>query len=156
MLIMRYDYCMIYCFHSPLGAIFYDWDGKLCRHIRLQGHDHAREHDDAVSRWLHDWFDGRTTALPPMIKPATSFQAKMRPALLSIPVGETRTYGEIAGQLGTSARAMGQALGANPLPIIIPCHRVIAAGGLGGFACGLSWKRKLLAFETGLSIAGSA
>jgi len=139
---------MIYCFHSPLGKIFYDWDGTRCRQIRLHGHDHVRtEHDDPVSHWFRHWFDGRAMALPPLIKPATPFQQKMRPALLAIPAGETRTYGEIARQLGTSARAMGQALGANPLPVIIPCHRVIAADGLGGFACGLAWKQKLLTFE---------
>jgi len=152
---MRYDYCMIYCFHSPLGSIFYDWDGKLCRHVWLQGHENIQlEQDDAVSRWLRQWFDGFAAPLPPMLEPASSFQAKMRPALLAIPVGETRSYGEIARQLGTSARAMGQALGANPLPVIIPCHRVIAADGLGGFACGLTWKAKLLDFEAGLSNAG--
>jgi methylated-DNA-[protein]-cysteine S-methyltransferase len=71
----------------------------------------------------------------------------MRKGLLEIPFGEVRTYGELARRLATSPRAMGQALGANPLPILIPCHRVIAADGLGGFACGLEWKRKLLKFE---------
>jgi len=154
---MRYDYCMIYRFHSPLGPIYYDWDGNLCRHIWLQGHEHIQhEQDDAVSRWLRRWFDGLATPLPPIIAPASSFQAIMRPALLAIPVGETRSYGELARELGTSARAMGQALGANPLPVIIPCHRVIAADGPGGFACGLRWKQKLLDFETGLPHTGSA
>jgi len=141
---------MIYCFRSPLGKISYDWDGTLCRQIRLQEHDDIdiqAEHDDPVSCWLRNWFNGRSMDLPPIIKPATSFQAKMRPALLAIPAGDVCTYGEIARQLGTSARAMGQALGANPLPIIIPCHRVIAADGLGGFTCGLTWKTKLLHFE---------
>ncbi|MDQ6996378.1 MAG: methylated-DNA--[protein]-cysteine S-methyltransferase [Mariprofundus sp.] len=148
---------MNYCLRSPLGPIFYDWNGAFCRYIRLHGHEDSQpEHDDPVSHWFQCWFDGRATALPPMIKPATSFQAKMRPALLAIPAGETRTYGEIARQLGTSARAMGQALGANPLPIIIPCHRVVAAGGLGGFACGLRWKRKLLDFENSLTAEGAA
>jgi len=157
MLNMRYDYCMIYRFHSPLGPIFYDWDGKHCLHVYLQQHDHIQtEHDDPVSHWFRLWFDGGNPVFPSMIKPATPFQAKMRPALLSIPLGETRTYGGMASQLGTSARAMGQALGANPLPIIIPCHRVIAADGLGGFACGLAWKRKLLHFENSVSLADPA
>ncbi len=139
---------MIYCFHSPLGKIFYAWNGKECLHVWLQGHDDIQaEQDDPVSQWLRDWFDGRSPALPPLIKPATPFQAKLRPALLSIPAGDVCTYGEIARQLGTSARAMGQALGANPLPVLIPCHRIIAADGLGGFACGLTWKAKLLHFE---------
>ena len=150
---MRYDYCMIYCFRSTLGPISYDWDGKQCLRIWLQEHDDIQaEQDDPVSQWLSGWFDGVTLPLPPLIKPATPFQAKMRPALLGIPVGAVRTYGEIASQLGTSARAMGQALGANPLPVLIPCHRVIAADGLGGFACGTEWKRKLLYFESGLPL----
>jgi len=49
--------------------------------------------------------------------------------------------------LGTGPRAVGRALGANPLPLLVPCHRVIAANGLGGFRCGVGWKRRLLAFE---------
>jgi len=55
----------------------------------------------------------------------------------------------LAACLGSGARAVGQALGANPLPVIIPCHRVLARDGLGGFACGLDWKCRLLNFEAG-------
>ncbi|RMG91953.1 MAG: MGMT family protein, partial [Zetaproteobacteria bacterium] len=58
-----------------------------------------------------------------------------------------RTYGEIAGDLDSSPRAVGQALGANRLPLIVPCHRILAATGLGGFSAGHAWKRKLVAFE---------
>jgi len=151
MLTMLYDYCMIYCFDSPFGTVSYDWNGKVCRHIWLQRHGETQaEQDDPVSLWLQCWFNGQAAPLPPLTPPTTAFQAKMRPALLAIPAGETRTYGEIAGQLSTSARAMGQALGANPLPLLIPCHRVVAADGIGGFACGLSWKKKLLQFEGSL------
>ena len=157
MLNMRYDYCMIYYFDSPFGTVSYDWNGKICSHIWLQEHDDRQaEHDDPVSLWLQHWFDGHAAPLPPLIPPATQFQAKMRPALLAIPAGETSTYGEIARQLGTSARAMGQALGANPLPLLIPCHRVVAADGIGGFACGLRWKKKLLQFEANLLTASTA
>jgi len=85
-----------------------------------------------------------------MAKAATSFQARLRVRLLDIPSGETRTYGELAGQLGSGARAVGQALGANPLPVLVPCHRIVAANGLGGFSCGIEWKKRLLAFECGL------
>ena len=64
----------------------------------------------------------------------SDFRRRVWQALLAIPGGETRTYGDLARQLGSSARAVGQALGDNPLPIVIPCHRVVAAdGGLGGF-----------------------
>jgi methylated-DNA-[protein]-cysteine S-methyltransferase len=63
----------------------------------------------------------------------SDFRLRVWQALLDIPVGHTRTYGELARNLGSSARAVGQALGDNPLPIVIPCHRVLAARGLGGF-----------------------
>lgn len=63
----------------------------------------------------------------------TPFQLRVWRALLSIPLGEPVTYGALARQLGTAARAVGQACGSNPVPVIVPCHRVVAAHGLGGF-----------------------
>lgn len=63
----------------------------------------------------------------------TPFQLRVWHALMNIPAGQTTTYGTLARQLGTAARAVGQACGSNPLPILIPCHRVVAAHGLGGF-----------------------
>lgn len=63
----------------------------------------------------------------------TPFQLRVWHALKAIPAGQPITYGALAKQLGTAARAVGQACGSNPLPIIIPCHRVVAASGLGGF-----------------------
>lgn len=63
----------------------------------------------------------------------TRFQLRVWHALLNIPPGRPTTYGTLARQLGTAARAVGQACGSNPLPILIPCHRVLAANGLGGF-----------------------
>jgi methylated-DNA-[protein]-cysteine S-methyltransferase len=64
----------------------------------------------------------------------TGFQKRVWQAMCAIPRGRTRTYGELAAQLGGEARAVGQACGDNRLPIVIPCHRVVAAGGIGGFA----------------------
>jgi len=63
----------------------------------------------------------------------TPFQLRVWQALRAIPAGQPTTYGALAKQLGTAARAVGQACGSNPLPILIPCHRVVAANGLGGF-----------------------
>jgi methylated-DNA-[protein]-cysteine S-methyltransferase len=63
----------------------------------------------------------------------TPFQLRVWHALMAIPPGHPTTYGTLANRLGTAARAVGQACGANPLPILIPCHRVVAAYGLGGF-----------------------
>jgi methylated-DNA-[protein]-cysteine S-methyltransferase len=77
---------------------------------------------------------------------------KVWEAMRAIPTGETRTYGELAKAIGSSARAVGGACGANPVPIVVPCHRVVAASGLGGFMGGtgddtLAIKRWLLAHE---------
>lgn len=70
----------------------------------------------------------------PLAPSGSPFRLRVWQALLNIPAGRTRSYGEIAQQLGSAPRAVGQAVGDNPIPIIIPCHRVIAAnGGLGGF-----------------------
>jgi O-6-methylguanine DNA methyltransferase len=91
---------------------------------------------------------------------ATSFQRRVWEALRAIPYGETRTYGEIAAAVGSprAARAVGQACGANPVSIIVPCHRVVAEGGkLGGYGWGLERKRWLLDHEAeGMDATGSS
>ncbi|MDP2266251.1 MAG: methylated-DNA--[protein]-cysteine S-methyltransferase [Thiobacillus sp.] len=69
----------------------------------------------------------------PFAPQGTPFQLRVWHALKAIPAGQPITYGALAKQLGTAARAVGQACGSNPLPIVIPCHRVLAANGLGGF-----------------------
>ncbi len=80
---------------------------------------------------------------------ATAFRVKVWQQALRIPPGTTITYGELARAVGCSSpRAIGQALGANPLPLAVPCHRVVAAGGgLGGFSAGLEIKALLIEFE---------
>ena len=78
------------------------------------------------------------------------FTTSVLHAVARIPWGETLAYGDVAAAVGNpkASRAVGQAVGANPLPLIVPCHRVLAAGGrLGGFGGGLAWKRWLLALE---------
>lgn len=69
----------------------------------------------------------------PLAPVGTPFRLRVWEALQGIPAGHSTTYGELARRLGSSARAVGQALGDNPLPIVVPCHRVLAAHGLGGF-----------------------
>lgn len=84
---------------------------------------------------LADYFrDARVTFDLPIEVVATPFRLRVWGAIRAIPCGETRTYGELAATLGSSPRAVGQALGDNPLPILIPCHRVVGRQGLGGFA----------------------
>lgn len=88
----------------------------------------------------------------PLVEADTPFRARVRAAICAIPAGETRSYGAIAARLGTSARAVGGACRENPLPIVVPCHRVVAAHGLGGYdgktgGARLDIKRRLIAHE---------
>ncbi|MYM37618.1 methylated-DNA--[protein]-cysteine S-methyltransferase [Duganella sp. FT50W] len=90
----------------------------------------------------------------PLKRAGTAFQQQVWDALASIPRGSTRTYGELAKHLGSAPRAVGQACGANGFPVVVPCHRVTAASGLGGFSNSddpngylLGIKRWLLAHE---------
>jgi methylated-DNA-[protein]-cysteine S-methyltransferase len=82
------------------------------------------------------------------------FRRDVLAATAAIPWGETRTYGQIAAAIGKfgAARAVGQALGRNPIPVLIPCHRVLGTGWAGGFSPGLAIKRRLLALE-GVALA---
>jgi len=103
-------------------------------------------------RQILEYFSGRRQRfeLPLDLFLGTPFQQKAWRGLCRIPFGKTRSYGWLAGQTGkpSAARAVGQANGKNPIPVIVPCHRVIAAdGSIGGFSGGLGLKRKLLALE---------
>jgi methylated-DNA-[protein]-cysteine S-methyltransferase len=98
-----------------------------------------------------DYLAGRLRAFDLPLAPAGSvYQRRLWRALQEIPFGETRSYGMIAHQLDSGPRAVGQACGRNPLPLLVPCHRVLAAGGkLGGYSGGngLATKRHLLQLE---------
>ena len=86
---------------------------------------------------LQEYFAGQRKQFDlPMQRPtgASAFQQRVWDAMLAIPFGETRAYGELAAELGTSPRAVGGACGGNPLPILVPCHRVVAKNGLGGYS----------------------
>ena len=100
---------------------------------------------------LQDYFDGLRTGFDLPLNPTGSpFRRRVWDALRAIPAGETRSYGDLARSLGTASRAIGGANGANPIPIIIPCHRVVASGGaIGGYSGGdgVATKRWLLALE---------
>lgn len=101
--------------------------------------------------WLTGYFAGAGVAVPDdlALDWGTGLQAGVRRAMAAIPLGQTRTYGEIARALGVPAQAVGQACGANPLPILIPCHRILGAAGLGGFSAkgGVETKVWLLRHE---------
>ena len=104
---------------------------------------------------LTGYFAGhRKTFDLPLAPRGSAFQQAFYAALCAIPFGETRTYGDLAAELGVSAQAIGQACGANPIPILIPCHRVLAANGLGGFSGrgGVEAKVALLRLEGAASL----
>jgi methylated-DNA-[protein]-cysteine S-methyltransferase len=103
-----------------------------------------------ISDEMTAYFRGSHAGFQTPVAPrGSAFQQRFYAALCAIPYGQTRTYGELADELGVSAQAIGQACGANPIAIIIPCHRVLAAGGLGGYsgAGGIEAKVALLRLE---------
>ncbi len=99
---------------------------------------------------LNDFFDEKREDFDLPLAPAgTPFQKAVWREMLKIPKGATKTYGEVSDTLDSAARAVGIACGANPIPIIIPCHRIVGANGLGGFSAqgGVETKVDLLRFE---------
>ncbi|MGD0497860.1 MAG: methylated-DNA--[protein]-cysteine S-methyltransferase [Bryobacteraceae bacterium] len=104
-----------------------------------------------AARQLRAYFDGHLRQFDLPLDPAgTDFQKRVWNALLGIPYGETRSYAEIAEAIGSpqAVRAVGAANGANPIPIVVPCHRVIGSGGkLTGYGGGLALKKRLLELE---------
>ena len=115
----------------------------------------ANELAAAAARQLEHYRDNPDARFDlPLLIEGSSLQQKVWDAMCAIPRGRTRTYGELAKELGADARAIGQCCGDNRLPIVIPCHRIVAADGLGGFAHATSGylievKRWLLLHEAG-------
>ncbi len=147
---------------SPLGEIVLAADGDALIGLWFLGQAHfgaglgeAAEGDCAVLReakvWLDDYFAGKTPETLPKLRPrGTAFQQKVWAELLRIPRGETATYGALAEKLGSHARAVGGAVGRNPISIMIPCHRVVGKdGSLTGYAGGTERKAALLKIESG-------
>ncbi|MDB5888682.1 MAG: cysteine methyltransferase [Rhodocyclales bacterium] len=90
---------------------------------------------NSIERALAAWLDNPGFVFElPLARSGTPFQQRTWQAISRIPTGEIRTYGELSADIGGTPRAVGQACGANPFPIIVPCHRVVAKSGLGGFA----------------------
>ncbi|MDW7981184.1 MAG: methylated-DNA--[protein]-cysteine S-methyltransferase [Verrucomicrobiales bacterium] len=137
-------------FPSPRTNSLLNHPRSLGARIAIRGQ--AIKWHRMTTRALLDALAGRSPRrLPPLdIAAATHFQKMVWAALRAIPPGCTRTYGEIARAIGKpgAARAVGAACKANPIPVLIPCHRVVASRGkLGGFTAGLFWKKILLACE---------
>ncbi len=109
-----------------------------------------------IERQVHEYLAGDRRGFDLTVRYAEGFTGEVMRAIHSIPYGETRTYGELAEMIGSAPRAVGGGCGRNPIPIVVPCHRVIRSdGGLGGFSAGgdraLDLKRALLDFEAGIA-----
>ena len=143
---------------TPTGPISFAADADSLIEITLGGGPRIDARLTGVGRdtkkQIAEYLRGkRRTFDLPLLMRAPAFTARVLAEVESIPFGETRSYGEVAEAIGSprAARAIGQAVGSNPFPIVIPCHRVLAAGRkLGGFGGGydaLDWKRYLLSLE---------
>ena len=149
-------YCYWDLVPSPFRSlcVAVDADGRLVE-IRFDGHRPEGRRDakrckDAAKQ-LGEYFAGRRREFALALAPyGTDFQLRVWRALCEIPFGAVRNYGDIANAIGqpNACRAVGQANGRNPLPIVIPCHRVLASdGSIGGYSSGLDIKHRLLALE---------
>lgn len=144
-------------FRSPVGTLSVEaTDAGVCsiafggRHgVRPPISKQTRHNLEAGLQALADYFSGHPPQLPPLDLHGTEHQLIVWEALRAIPWGEVVTYGELARRIGSrGARAVGNANGKNPIAILLPCHRVVAAGGhLGGYAGGVEKKGWLLAHE---------
>jgi methylated-DNA-[protein]-cysteine S-methyltransferase len=138
--------------HTPVGDItVFDEDGAI---VSLDWGWVPRQDPSPVLQTareqLEAYFDGALTSFDLPLAPAgTAYRRQVWQALRDIPYGETRSYRDIAATTGGSARSVGQANGHNPIPLIIPCHRVVATTHIGGYSGGdgLSTKRWLLDLE---------
>lgn len=149
-----------FCFESEFTTLTVTTDGLAVTRIEFGSETTRSPNSDferRVNDELREYFAGeRKDFTIPIVIRGSKFNRSVWECVASIPYGQTKTYGEIARQLDNpgAARAVGTANGRNPIPIVIPCHRVVAAGGrLGGFGGGLPLKRKLLDLESSNSPA---
>lgn len=142
-------------YHSPFGDMELDYEGGTVTALKMAGKEAEGKAPEGLAltvfRELDEYFQGRRKTFDiPCHTHGTAFQEKVWAALREIPYGETRSYRDIAEAIGhpKAYRAVGMANNANPLFIIIPCHRVIGAdGSLTGYGGGLPMKKALLMLE---------
>ena len=149
-------------YSSPIGRILISCDGSAItglwfedqKNIPITADEQGNSETLSLAiKWLDEYFSGREPSFRVPVKPSgTAFQRKVWDILTTIPYGKTMTYKQIADRLSgngrMSAQAVGQAVGHNPVSIIIPCHRVIGSdGNLTGYAGGIERKRFMLELE---------
>jgi len=141
---------------TPIGRIVLEADGDVLIGLRLPNSpSQGRQHEESpilkeAATQLEEYFGGERTDFDLRMElDGTPFQREVWAELSRIPYGETISYGELARRVGRprGPRAVGQANGRNPIAIIVPCHRVLASNGIGGYGGGLTVKRALLALE---------
>lgn len=136
---------------SPVGPLVVEEEaGRLVRVTWSRaGSEGGSDLLTRVAAELAEYFAGERQAFDLPLALSDGLVGKVQRAMLAVPFGETTTYGTIAKRLGVPAQAVGQACGANPLPVIVPCHRVLGANGLGGFSAvgGVETKVFLLRHE---------
>ena len=103
--------------------------------------------EGTIREQLREYEDGEREAFGLEIEYPDDFTGAVMRSIAAIPYGETRTYGDLAADLETAPIAVGQACGRNPIPVVVPCHRVVGHDSLGGYGGGLELKRRLLEHE---------
>ena len=143
-------------FESPLGPLYLTFSGKTLSGVSFHKPAHTSFKKGAAPKSflkeLDAYFNGSKSTFDQEIKflSGTDFEKAVWAALLKIPFGETRSYKWVAEEIDNPAavRAVGRALSKNPIPVVVPCHRVIESdGSIGGFASGVEMKRRLLDLE---------
>jgi len=152
---------------SPLGRILIERNARGLSGLWFEGQKYhpgalssPRDNEDPLLAstvvMLQAYFEGRPMEVPALAPEGTAFQQAVWQCLLTIPAGSTWSYGQLAARLGRpqAVRAVGAAVGRNPLSVLVPCHRVVgASGALTGYAGGLDRKRALLALESTMKVA---
>lgn len=147
---MKYGY-----YHSPLGLVEFGFLDQGLKYLSFEDQISNKEEVNhniyqKTVHWLDDYFINRTIdPLPPLAIDGSAFALKVYEAIAKIPMGEVRSYKEVGMMIGSKGyRAVGHALNRNPLPLMIPCHRIIGTNGHpGGYAYGLDLKFALLQHE---------
>jgi methylated-DNA-[protein]-cysteine S-methyltransferase len=142
-------------FRSPLGTVYLFFLGDKLAGIRFGGDTPSCKKgkiQESFARQLSDYFNGRLRKFDfeMAFVTGTDFEHKVWLALKDVPYGQTRTYKWLAEKIGNpkAVRAVGRALGRNPIPIVLPCHRIIESdGSIGGYSSGVDIKRRLLDLE---------
>lgn len=139
---------------SPLGLLKLRAQEGILREIAVvteQGIESPDETTQKTAAQLEEYFAGKRREFTVELAPVgTAFQRSVWAALRSVPYGKVTTYGALAAAIGkpTACRAVANTVGKNPILILLPCHRVVASGGIGGFTGGLHLKRRLLQVES--------